>query len=111
MWKDWGILPNEEVREDTMESNIIVFGFEGVSTAEDMLSMFEQMQEQGILTQEDAVVATRSGGGGVTIKQTHSVKGKYALAEPAWDCWQDSCWAVRLGGWWLARRSAPLAAR
>ncbi|HSR30875.1 MAG TPA: DUF1269 domain-containing protein [Anaerolineae bacterium] len=62
-----------------MESNIIVLGLEGVSTAENMLSTFEHMQDQGILTLEDAVVATRSGGGDIEIKQTHSVTGKYTL--------------------------------
>lgn len=62
-----------------MANNIIVLGFEGVSTAEDMLSTFELMQEQGIITLEDAVIATRATGGHVEIKQTHSETGKFAL--------------------------------
>lgn len=62
-----------------MESNMIVLGFEGETTAEDMLETFQGMQERGLITIEDAVIASRGVGQNVEIKQTHSVKGKYAL--------------------------------
>jgi uncharacterized membrane protein len=62
-----------------VESNIIVLGFEGESTAEDMLSTFTDMQERGLVTIEDAVVATRGPGSNVEVRQTHSVTGKYAV--------------------------------
>ena len=62
-----------------MESNIIVLGFESESAAEDMLSTFMHLQEQGLVTMEDAVIATRGPGRDVEIKQSHSETGKYAL--------------------------------
>lgn len=62
-----------------MESNIVVLGFEGESTAESMLLNIMEMQERGLVTIEDAVVATRGPGTNVEIKQTRSVTGKYAV--------------------------------
>ena len=62
-----------------MESNIVVLGFEGESTAEDMLSTFMDMQERGVVTIEDAVIATRGPSTNVEVKQTRSVTGKYAV--------------------------------
>lgn len=62
-----------------MESNIVVLGFEGESTAEGMLSNIMEMQERGLVTIEDAVVATRGPGTNVEVKQTRSVTGKYAV--------------------------------
>jgi uncharacterized membrane protein len=65
-------------RELKMENQMIALGFEGASTADDMLSLFEELQEKGVLTLEDAVIAyRRSGRGQVEIKQTQSVTGKY----------------------------------
>jgi uncharacterized membrane protein len=60
-----------------MGNQVIALGFEGVSTAEDMLSLFEDMQEKGVITLEDAVIAYRRKNGPVEIKQTQSVTGKY----------------------------------
>lgn len=62
-----------------MESQIIVLGFEGEATAETMLAVFEDMEDRGLVTIEDAVVAFRKGAAPVEIKQTQSVTGKYAL--------------------------------
>jgi len=63
-----------------MESNIIVLGFEGIDTAENMLSVFVDMQEKGVIALEDAVIATRGvGEQTVEIKQTHKFVGKYTL--------------------------------
>jgi uncharacterized membrane protein len=62
-----------------MESQVIALGFDGVSTAEDMLSLFVDMQEKGVLTLDDAVIAYRQESGPVEIKQTRSVAGKYTL--------------------------------
>jgi uncharacterized membrane protein len=60
-----------------MEDNVIVLGFEGVSTAENMLSLLEDMQEEGIITITDAVIATRGPSEHVEIKQTKKQTGKY----------------------------------
>lgn len=62
-----------------MESNIIVLGFEAETAAEDMLATFMYLQEQGLVTIEDAVVATRGDGKDVQINQKHAVTGKYAF--------------------------------
>jgi uncharacterized membrane protein len=62
-----------------MASNMIVLGFEGETTAEDMLETFLGMQEKELITIEDAVIASRGVGQNVEIKQTQSVKGKYTL--------------------------------
>jgi uncharacterized membrane protein len=42
-----------------------------------MLSLFEDMQEKGVITLEDAVIAYRRGSSPIEIKQTQSVTGKY----------------------------------
>ncbi len=62
-----------------MESNIIVLGFDSESAAEEMLGAFSGMQERGLVTIDDAVLATRGTGKGVEIRQTRSLAGKYAL--------------------------------
>jgi uncharacterized membrane protein len=62
-----------------MAGNIIVLGFEGKTTADDMLTLFQDWQEEGLVTIEDAVVAVRGESSQVEIKQTRSVKGKYAV--------------------------------
>jgi uncharacterized membrane protein len=62
-----------------MDSNIVVLRFEGQSQAENMLSIFDDMQDKGIVILEDAVIATRGPGENIEIKQTQSVTGKYTL--------------------------------
>jgi uncharacterized membrane protein len=62
-----------------MESSIIVLGFDSASAAEGMLETFSNMQERGLITLEDAVVASRGSGKGIEVKQTRSLAGKYAL--------------------------------
>lgn len=63
-----------------MENQMIALMFQGASTADDMLSLFQELQEKGVLTLEDAVIAYRRGGSAdVEIKQTQSVTGKYAV--------------------------------
>jgi uncharacterized membrane protein len=60
------------------DSNIIVLGFEEQTKAEDMLTLFRDWEEQGLITIEDAVVAVRGKSQDVEVKQTRSVTGKYA---------------------------------
>ena len=62
-----------------MDSNIVVLRFDGKSQAENMLSIFDDMQERGIVTLEDAVIASRGPGDNIEIEQTQSVTGKYTL--------------------------------
>ena len=62
-----------------MDSNIVVLRFDGESQAENMLSIFGDMQDKGIVTLEDAVIATRGPGDNIEIKQSQSVTGKYTL--------------------------------
>jgi uncharacterized membrane protein len=62
-----------------MDGNIVVLRFEGESQAENMLSIFGDMQDKGIVTLEDAVIATRGPGDQIEIKQSQSVTGKYTL--------------------------------
>lgn len=62
-----------------MDSSIVVLGFDDETQAENMLSVFEDLQNKGIVTLEDAVIASRGPGDHIEIKQTQSVKGKFAL--------------------------------
>ena len=62
-----------------MDSNIVVLRFEGKSQAENMLSIFDDMQDKGIVTLEDAVIASRGPGDNIEIEQSQSVTGKYTL--------------------------------
>jgi uncharacterized membrane protein len=60
-----------------VESRIVVLGFDNQHAAEGMLQDFNQMQEEGLIAIEDAVVASRGEGTRVNIKQTHSETGKF----------------------------------
>lgn len=63
-----------------MASNIIVLGFpEGQYLAEGMLGTIMQLQEEGLLVVDDAVIASRGVGENVNIKQTQSETGKFSL--------------------------------
>jgi uncharacterized membrane protein len=62
-----------------MESSIVVLRFDGEDQAENMLSVFEDLQNKGIVTLDDAVIASRGPGDHIEIKQTQSVKGKFTL--------------------------------
>jgi uncharacterized membrane protein len=62
-----------------MDSNIVVLRFDDESQAEGMLLTFTELQERGIVTLEDAVIASRGPGDNIEIKQTQSVTGKYTL--------------------------------
>ena len=62
-----------------MDSNVIVLRFDGKSQAENMLSIFNEMQDRGIVTLEDSVIASRGPGDNIEIKQTQSVTGKYTI--------------------------------
>jgi uncharacterized membrane protein len=61
-----------------MESKIVVLGFDSQFGAEGMLNDFNRMEEEGLIEIEDAVVASRGIGGHISVKQTKSVKGKFA---------------------------------
>ena len=62
-----------------MDSNIVVLRFDGKTQAENMLSIFNDMQDRGIVTLEDSVIASRGPGDNIEIQQTQSVTGKYTL--------------------------------
>lgn len=62
-----------------MTSQVIALAFEGRYEAEGMLKTIQDMQEKGLLTLEDAVLAYREKGGQIQIKQTQSHTGKTAL--------------------------------
>ena len=62
-----------------MASNVIALIFEGMSTAENMLTLFEDLQEKEVVVIEDAALAARGPSDHVEIKQTQSVTGKFAL--------------------------------
>lgn len=63
-----------------MASNIIVLAFdEGEFMAEGMLETISKLEEDELVTVEDAVIAHRGVDDTVHLKQTHSVKGKYTL--------------------------------
>jgi uncharacterized membrane protein len=61
-----------------MESKVVVLGFDSQFGAEGMLNDFNRMQEQGLVEIEDAVVASRGLGEHIEVKQTKSLKGKFA---------------------------------
>ena len=60
-------------------SNIVVLGFEGQTTAQDMLVNFKRMQEDGLLKLEDVAIATRGVGDDIEVKNLGpTMTGKYA---------------------------------
>jgi uncharacterized membrane protein len=62
-----------------MTSNVIALIFDGATTAENMLTLFEDLQERNVVALEDAALASRGVSDQVEIKQTQSVTGKYTL--------------------------------
>jgi len=62
-----------------MTSNLVILGFEDEFMAEGMLGTVGKLQQEGLLTIEDAVVASRGVGTKVNIKQTESEVGKFTL--------------------------------
>jgi len=62
-----------------MTSTIVVLGFDHQYGAEGMLEHLDKLQQEGLITLEDAVLAARGIGGQVTIKQAKSQTGKTAL--------------------------------
>ena len=62
-----------------MDSNIVVLRFDGKTQAENMLSIFNDMQDRGIVTLEVSVIASGGAGDNIEIQQTQSVTGKYTL--------------------------------
>jgi uncharacterized membrane protein len=61
-----------------VESRIVVFGFDDRYAAAATLEDFGDMQEEGLIEIEDAVVASRGSGSTVDIEQTRPLTGKYA---------------------------------
>ncbi len=59
-------------------SNLIALGFEGEETAKGWLDDLNKLAEEGHIEIFDAVVASRGVGKHINIKQTQSVKGKFA---------------------------------
>jgi len=62
-----------------MTSTIIVLGFEHEYGAEGMLEHIDNFEQEGLISLEDAVIATRGVGGEVTIKQANPQAGKTSL--------------------------------
>lgn len=62
-----------------MTSHIIVLGFEGEYIAEGLFESFEQMEKDGLIVLEDAVIAQRGLGKDVEIRPTSLGKGKPTL--------------------------------
>ena len=62
-----------------MANTIVVLGFEHQYGAEGMLEHLDKLQEEGLITLEDAVLAARDVGGNVTIKQANPQTGKTSL--------------------------------
>jgi uncharacterized membrane protein len=62
-----------------MASQVVVFGFDDEQGAEVMLDYLGQMQDEGLIELEDAVIASRGPGTNVEIRQTRSKAGKFAL--------------------------------
>jgi uncharacterized membrane protein len=60
-------------------SNIVVLAFKNKYEADGVLSDILQMQEEGLIELEDAVVATTNPAGQIEIAQTHKTGGKKAL--------------------------------
>lgn len=62
-----------------MGKNLVILGFEGANTAEGMLEHVEDLQEQGAIKIEDAVIAYREADGGAAkVHQTDSLVDKGA---------------------------------
>lgn len=59
-------------------SNLFVLGFENRFGAQGMWEEIKTMQEEGLITLDDAVIAERGAGSDVQVKQTRSVTGKTA---------------------------------
>lgn len=62
-----------------MASQVVVLGFNEEQGAENMLDYLGEMQDEGLIELEDAVIASRGPGTNVEIQQTHSKTGKFAL--------------------------------
>jgi len=62
-----------------MENRIIVLGFANQFGAEGMLEQVEAFEKQGLITLEDAVIASRGSGPNVQIKQARPKTGKTSL--------------------------------
>ena len=62
-----------------MTSNLVILGFEDEFMAEGMLGTVGKLQQDGLLSIEDAVVASRGVSSKVDIKQTQSETGKFTL--------------------------------
>ena len=68
-----------EKRVGHRDNQMIALGFEGTVTAEEMLDEALSWQDRGIIKLEDAVVASRGYEPRVSIRQTKTLTGKYAL--------------------------------
>lgn len=62
-----------------MTSKIIVLGFDHEYGAEGMLEHLDTFQQEGLISLEDAVIASRGVGKDVTIKQANPQTGKTSL--------------------------------
>jgi len=62
-----------------MTSTIIVLGFDHEYGAEGMLEHLDTFQQEGLISLEDAVIASRGVGKDVTIKQANPQTGKTSL--------------------------------
>src|SRR5215831_18776072 len=63
-----------------MAAALVVLAFDGKETADGVLDNFRDMQERGIITLEDVVVAKRGQSTEVHIHQTDARRGRHAAA-------------------------------
>jgi len=68
-----------EKGEGMMESKIIVLGFDNQYGAEGMLEHLDTIEKEGLISLEDAVIASRGVGSSVDIKQARPKTGKTTL--------------------------------
>ena len=62
-----------------MAKQLVVLGFEGMYTAEGVLEAIQDLQEQGVVDLEDAVIAYRAPDeSAAKVHQTHSLTGRGA---------------------------------
>jgi uncharacterized membrane protein len=61
-------------------SNLVVFGFDGIHTADDVLNKLRSLQKENLIDLEDACVVERETGGKVHIKQAVNLTALGAAA-------------------------------
>src|SRR5688572_25105390 len=61
--------------KESMMSNLVVLGFDGLHTADEVLNKLRSMQKEHLIDLEDACVVEREKGGKVYVKQAVNLTG------------------------------------